>query len=119
MGDDGEVSIYDLSYCFMGILGAVTTMLINSAVSILTGGEEGSDATKAVKQGRGVPSSSQTIQVGVAAQHSSSPPGEHRTRQAWRWGGRRDYAAHVLTPYSLLLASSYLILLLHPPTMFT
>ncbi|KAK3874637.1 hypothetical protein Pcinc_020456 [Petrolisthes cinctipes] len=37
MGDDDEVSIYDLSYCLMGILGAVTSMLINSAVSILTG----------------------------------------------------------------------------------
>ncbi|KAK3865008.1 hypothetical protein Pcinc_029361 [Petrolisthes cinctipes] len=37
MGDDGEVTIYNLSYCFIGILGAVTTMLINSAVSVLTG----------------------------------------------------------------------------------
>ncbi|KAK3876461.1 hypothetical protein Pcinc_018746 [Petrolisthes cinctipes] len=51
MGDDGEVSIYDLSYCLMGILGAVTTMLINSAVSILTGGKEGRKGKSIEKRG--------------------------------------------------------------------
>lgn len=39
MGEDVEHTMYDVSYCFIGILGVVTCMLINTVVSLFTGGK--------------------------------------------------------------------------------